>query len=162
SLDGVVATSAFGVGIDKPDVRTIIHATVPETVDRFYQEVGRGGRDGKACNSLLLFSQRDRNLAETLSAPRLISDELGFKRWLALSSSAVALDQHGFLLEVDLDVVPPRLSQQSDYNAAWNMRTLIMMARAGLLQLESEPPDGPARLPEETDIQFEMRSEAYW
>ena len=161
-LDGVVATSAFGVGIDKQDVRTVIHATVPETVDRFYQEVGRGGRDDKACVSLLLFSQQDRKLAETLSAPTLISDELGFERWLALSSSANALDQHGFLLEVDLDVVPPRLSQQSDYNAAWNMRTLIMMARAGLLDLESEPPEGPARLPEETDFQFETRSEAYW
>lgn len=162
SLDGVVATSAFGVGIDKPDVRTVIHATVPETVDRFYQEVGRGGRDGKACSSLLLFSQQDRKFAESLSAPTLISDELGFERWLALSSAAAALDQHGLLLQVDLDVVPPRLSQQSDYNAAWNMRTLIMMARAGLLELESEPPEDPARLPEETDIQFEVRSDSYW
>jgi hypothetical protein len=161
-LDGVVATSAFGVGIDKPDVRTVIHATVPETVDRFYQEVGRGGRDGKACSSLLLFSQQDCKLAEMLSAPTLISDELGFERWLALASRAKVLDQHGFLLEVDLDVVPPRLRQQSDYNIAWNMRTLIMMARAGLLDLEFEPPEDPARLSEETDSQFEMRSEAYW
>ena len=161
-LDGVVATSAFGVGIDKADVRTVIHATVPETVDRFYQEVGRGGRDGKACNSLLLFSALDRNVAETLSAPNLISDELGFERWYALTTFRKVLDAHGFLLEVDLDVVPPRLKQQSDYNAAWNMRTLIMMARAGLLDLESEPPIDPERLPNETDIQFEERSGAYW
>lgn len=161
-LDGVVATSAFGVGIDKPDVRTVIHATVPETVDRFYQEVGRGGRDGRACSSLLLFSQQDRRVAESLSAPTLISDELGFERWLALSFSAKVLDHHGFLLEVHLDVVPPRLSQQSDYNAAWNMRTLIMMSRAGLLDLESEPPEDPARLAQESDSQFEMRSEEYW
>ena len=161
-LDGVVATSAFGVGIDKADVRTVIHATVPETVDRFYQEVGRGGRDGRACSSLLLFSEQDRKVAETLSAPNLISDELGFERWSALTASAKALDPLGFLLEVDLDVVPPRLSQQSDYNVAWNMRTLIMMARAGLLDLESEPPVDPERLMDETDVQFEERSEAYW
>jgi superfamily II DNA/RNA helicase len=161
-LDGVVATSAFGVGIDKADVRTVIHATVPETVDRFYQEVGRGGRDGRACSSLLLFSEQDRKVAETLSAPNLISDELGFERWSALTASAKALDPLGFLLEVDLDVVPPRLSQQSDYNVAWNMRTLIMMARAGLLDLESEPPQDPERLANETDVQFEARSEAYW
>jgi ATP-dependent DNA helicase RecQ len=161
-LDGVVATSAFGVGIDKQDVRTVIHATVPETLDRFYQEVGRGGRDGRACSSLLLFSHRDRELAEALSTPTLISDELGFERWSALAASAKALDENGFVLEVDLDVVPPRLSQQSDYNAAWNMRTLIMMARAGLLELKSEPPFDPERLPDESDLAFEVRSEAYW
>ncbi len=158
----MVATSAFGVGIDKADVRTVIRATVPETVDRFYQEVGRGGRDGRACSSLLLFSEQDRKVAETLGAHNLISDELGFERWSALTASAKALDPLGFLLEVDLDVVPPRLSQQSDYNVAWNMRTLIMMAHAGLLDLESEPPVDPERLMDETDVQFEERSEAYW
>jgi superfamily II DNA or RNA helicase len=161
-LDGVVATSAFGVGIDKPDVRTVIHATVPETLDRFYQEVGRGGRDGKASGSLVIFSQRDRKIADTLSAPSLISTELGFQRWSALAVSAKVLDQLGFLLEVNLEVVPPRLNQQSDYNVAWNMRTLIMMARAGLLDLESEPPRDPERVADETDIEFEARSDIYW
>ncbi len=161
-LDGIVATSAFGVGIDKQDVRTVIHATVPETLDRFYQEVGRGGRDGRACSSLLLFSHRDRELAEALSAPTLISDELGFERWSALAASAKALDALGFVLEIDLDVVPPRLSQQSDYNAAWNMRTVIMMARAGLLELQFAPPSDLERLPDENDLEFKVRSEAYW
>lgn len=161
-LDGVVATSAFGVGIDKADVRTVVHATVPETVDQFYQEVGRGGRDGKVCSSLLLFSGQDRRVAERISAPTLIGDELGFERWSALTASARALDPHGFLLELDLDVVPPRLSQQSDYNVTWNMRTLIMMARAGMLDLESEPPKDPDRWVDETDVQFELRSEVYW
>jgi hypothetical protein len=162
TLDGIVATSAFGVGIDKPDVRSIIHAAVPETVDRFYQEVGRGGRDGRPAASLLLYSQVDREVADRLSAPTLISDELAFERWSAMFAVSKKLDPIGRLLELDLDVVPPRLRQQSDYNASWNMRTLIMMARAGMLELDSRPPEIIARNEDETDAAFDLRNEEHW
>ncbi|MDG9793529.1 protein DpdF [Brucella anthropi] len=161
-LDGIVATSAFGVGIDKQDVRTVIHATVPETLDRFYQEVGRGGRDGKTSTSLLIYSKVDRDIAERLSAPSLISEELGFERWSAMLETAKPLNPTGSLLELSLDVVPPRLHQQTDYNAAWNMRTLIMMARANMIDLESRPPEALARDEGELDAAFDLRNEEHW
>lgn len=161
-LDMIVATSAFGVGIDKRDVRAVIHAAVPETLDRFYQEVGRGGRDGRTSTSLLVHSDIDREIADRLGTPSLISADLGFERWSAMLDVAVPLNPMGTLLELDLDVVPQRLHQQSDYNAAWNMRILIMMARAKMLELESRPPDMIERDEDETDAAFDLRNEEHW
>jgi ATP-dependent DNA helicase RecQ len=161
-IDGIVATSAFGVGIDKADVRAVIHATVPETLDRFYQEVGRGGRDGRSAASLLLYSDADREIADNLGSPTLISDELAFERWSAMFARSKSHDAMGGLLEIDIDAVPPRLRQESDYNAAWNMRTLIMMARARMIDLESKPPELISRLETETEAAFDLRNEEHW
>ena len=158
-LDGIVATSAFGVGIDKRDVRTVIHAAVPETLDRFYQEVGRGGRDGSPSASFLIYSREDRETAKRMASPSLISDDLAFERWSIMYRGSTQRDTMGQLLEVDLSVVPPQLRQQSDYNRSWNMRTLIMMARAGMLDLESLPPSCRTWQQDETDPSFEPRSD---
>jgi ATP-dependent DNA helicase RecQ len=63
-LDVVVATNAFGMGLNKPDIRFIIHYAHPGSIDAYYQEIGRGGRDGGRCDCILLFSSYDRKVQE--------------------------------------------------------------------------------------------------
>jgi len=150
-IDVMVATSAFGLGVDKNDVRVVIHACVPENLDRYYQEVGRGGRDGLASASLVLYTAAD--LKRAKNARKIISLELGQERWKAMVLNWEPLG--GGRYRVPVDVAPAyNPNVHSDYNVAWNLRTLTLMARARVIALDSEPPPTVGADPEMSDLQI--------
>lgn len=71
----IVCTNAFGMGIDKPDVRTVVHADVPDCLENYYQEAGRAGRDGKTSYAVLLYDERDLQELKEMASLRFPSQE---------------------------------------------------------------------------------------
>ena len=143
-LDIVVATSAFGLGMDIPDVRGVIHLCVPESVDRLYQEVGRSGRDGKASVSMVLWTDTDAEVAQGMAEARLVGEEKAWKRWRGMTPGRPFKDN---VMTVDLTAPTEDVTYPwSDANRYWNTQVLSAMDRARMIELEwPAPPEVPAR-----------------
>lgn len=166
SIDVVVATSAFGLGVDQSDVRSVVHACIPGSVDRYYQEVGRAGRDGHAAVSLLLpVPARDMQEASRIEGATLIGDDKAWNRWHAMVSSGAegsGDDGAGGRVVVDTAAVPAHIRHSSDTNRLWNRNTLTLLARAGLIRVSALPPPTVEPETDESEAQWEERRDAIW
>jgi ATP-dependent DNA helicase RecQ len=122
-VDVIVATSAFGMGIDKPDIRFVVHYDVTDSLDSYYQEVGRAGRDGSAARAILFFSERDLNLQRFFAGGgRLSTTEV--ERVLAALRSA------------DRPLKPSELKTESQLSQAKVERVLSRLEDQGLIRRE--------------------------
>lgn len=144
-VDVVVATSAYGLGVDQPDVRSVIHACIPESIDRYYQEVGRGGRDGAPSISLVVHTPRDRETAKGLSLTTIIGVDKAQKRWDAMWAKGIV--QSSDTRIVRTDTIPAYRDSLTPRDQQWNLLTLLLMHRAGMIELGLPPT--PERPPED-------------
>lgn len=142
-FDVVLATSAFGIGVDKSNVRTVVHACVPENLSRFYQEVGRAGRDGYASLSVLIpFTAKDKNRSDLEKAyglvkGRVLRVETMVSRWKSLLASALA---NGDIIEVGTATVPQHFTDEAaqyagERNSVWNTNLLLFLHRIGFIDI---------------------------
>ncbi|NYG07749.1 superfamily II DNA helicase RecQ [Phycicoccus badiiscoriae] len=162
SVDVVVGTSAFGLGVDQSDVRTVLHACVPASVDRFYQEVGRGGRDGHAALSVWMPSTTDAQEGRNIENSTVLGDRKSWGRWEAMRTRRVAEDLSSRELVVDTSIVPPWLDYPSDSNQLWNRNTLVLLQRAGVLDIVDTALPTLERSADEPEAAWKGRLDAAW
>lgn len=153
NIDLVVATSAFGMGIDKDDVRAVIHACVPESPSRYYQEIGRAARDGNQALALMLWTD-DRGIAgDWRQARRLWSGgwlrpAMMLKRWRAIVNAADAMGENTIVAGVRRLVVPLDAAHEdlaagdTDYNRDWNRSLLNLLQRADAITIQAAESQG--------------------
>ncbi len=133
-LDVVVATTAFGMGIDKPDVRAVVHATVPDSPDSYYQEIGRAARDGGPAVATLFYRPEDLGLRTFFAS--------GVAKVEPLRETAAALRSH------DGPVDPAQFRRELGVSATRLAGMLNLLAEVGALAEDAEgnlvvPADAP-------------------
>lgn len=138
-FDLMIATCAFGVGVDKKDVRTVLHTYVPSGPDQYYQECGRGGRDGLPCLSVMLYTDDDIKAAMSMTQKVLTVEKL-CGRWFSMLNSCKANIQLDSIA-IDTSVKPSYSDVDSFYidvnnaDITWNVYVILLLRRYGLIEI---------------------------
>lgn len=138
-MDIIIATSAFGMGVDKSDVRTVMHVSLPESVNRFYQEVGRAGRDGLPCISMLCHNTTtEKSAVEHFVNSKVLTDEKIIGRWFTMYKDPKA-ERAADIISLDTNLPPSYFSDDEkrlhgQRNRDWNINVILFFIREGLLE----------------------------
>ena len=101
----MVCTNAFGMGIDKPDVRLVVHMDAPDSIEAYFQEAGRGGRDGKKAYAVLLWENADKTRLKKNVAVSFPEKEEIYRVYNALGNFFQLAVGHGQEMVYDFDMV---------------------------------------------------------
>lgn len=140
-FDVMVATSAFGVGVDKGDIRTVLHAYIPQNPNAYYQELGRGGRDQLPCLSMMCMIDDDIQASFQRINKKVMTVDKIIKRWDSLYNNELS-KRYGNLVMIDTSIKPSYSvegsfddSPASEADIRWNVYVLLLLRRYGKIRI---------------------------